>query len=153
MSHNHFTSSPAVIYVLRYLKQSISSTSYALGTRGVLPTRVGGATSQLDLPSLTPLSVAGCGRLQLGVPHRATSVALLQVVDNWPDSILLWGLLAIEDFTFTLTVRHLVSLQIGPHLHTSSTSNLYSYLHPLVNFLFRTVLYQTHSPVYTTAPS
>ena len=35
---------------------------------------VGGATSQLDLPSLTPLSVAGCGRLQLGVPHWATSV-------------------------------------------------------------------------------
>ena len=34
----------------------------------------GGATSQLDLPSLTPLSVAGCGRLQLGVPHWATSV-------------------------------------------------------------------------------
>ena len=34
----------------------------------------GGATSQLDLPSLTPLSAAGCGRLQLGVPHLATSV-------------------------------------------------------------------------------
>ena len=34
----------------------------------------GGATSQLDLPSLTPLSVAGCGRLQLGVPHWASSV-------------------------------------------------------------------------------
>ena len=34
----------------------------------------GGATSQLDLPSLTPLSVAGCGQLQLGVPHWATSV-------------------------------------------------------------------------------
>ena len=34
----------------------------------------GGATSQLDLPPLTPLSVAGCGRLQLGVPHWATSV-------------------------------------------------------------------------------
>ena len=34
----------------------------------------GGATSQLDLPSLTPLSVAGCGRLQLGVLHWATSV-------------------------------------------------------------------------------
>ena len=33
-----------------------------------------GATSQLNLPSLTPLSVAGCGRLQLGVPHWATSV-------------------------------------------------------------------------------
>ena len=34
----------------------------------------GGATSQLDVPSLMPLSVAGCGRLQLGVPHWATSV-------------------------------------------------------------------------------
>ena len=34
----------------------------------------GGATSQLDLPSLTPLFVAGCGRLQLGVSHWATSV-------------------------------------------------------------------------------
>ena len=32
---------------------------YALGAQGalVLPMRVGGATSQLDLPSLTPLSV------------------------------------------------------------------------------------------------
>ena len=28
---------------------------------GVLPVRVGGATSQLDLLSLTPFSVAGCG--------------------------------------------------------------------------------------------
>ena len=34
---------------------------YARGAQGVLPTRVRGATSQLDLPSLTPLSVAGCG--------------------------------------------------------------------------------------------
>ena len=34
----------------------------------------GGCTSQLDLPSLTSLSVAGCGWLQLGVPHWATSV-------------------------------------------------------------------------------
>ena len=34
----------------------------------------GSATSQLDLLFLTPLSVAGCGRLQLGVPHWATSV-------------------------------------------------------------------------------
>ena len=30
-----------------------------------------------------PLSVAGRGRLQLGVANLATSVALLQVVDNW----------------------------------------------------------------------
>ena len=34
---------------------------YARGAHGVLPMRVGGATSQLDLPSLTPLSVADCG--------------------------------------------------------------------------------------------
>ena len=42
--------------------------------QGVLPKRVGGATSQLDPPSLTPLSVNGCGQLQLGVPRWATSV-------------------------------------------------------------------------------
>ena len=33
----------------------------ARGAQGVLPMRAGSATSQLDLPSLTPLSVAGCG--------------------------------------------------------------------------------------------
>ena len=33
-----------------------------------------GATSQLDPPSLTLLSVAGCDRVQLGVPHLATAV-------------------------------------------------------------------------------
>ena len=38
-----------------------------------------GATSQLDLPFLTPLSVADCGRLQLGVPQWATCDRLLQV--------------------------------------------------------------------------
>ena len=37
--------------------------------------------SQLDLPYLT-LHAAGCGRLQLGVTHWVTSVALQQVVDN-----------------------------------------------------------------------
>ena len=47
---------------------------YARGAQGALPMRVGGATSQLDLPSLTPLSVAGCGWLQLGVPQWAASV-------------------------------------------------------------------------------
>ena len=35
------------------------------GAQGILPMRVGGATSQLDLPSLTLLSVAGCGLVQL----------------------------------------------------------------------------------------
>ena len=38
--------------------------------------------SQLDQPSLGQLSKAGCGRLQLGAAHKATSVTLLQVVDN-----------------------------------------------------------------------
>ena len=47
---------------------------YARGTQGILLMRVGGATSQLDLLSVTPLSVASCSRLQLGVPHWATSV-------------------------------------------------------------------------------
>ena len=37
--------------------------------------------SQLDQPYLTPFSVADCGRLQLGVAHWTTSVALLQAVD------------------------------------------------------------------------
>ena len=49
---------------------------FTLCTRrtGGTPMRVGGATRQLDPPSLTPWSVAGCGRLQLGVPHWDTSV-------------------------------------------------------------------------------
>ena len=47
---------------------------YARGAQGVLPMRVGDATSQLDLSSLMPLSVAGCGRMQLGAPRWATSV-------------------------------------------------------------------------------
>ena len=34
---------------------------YARGTQGVLPMRVGAATSQLDQLSLTSLSVAGYG--------------------------------------------------------------------------------------------
>ena len=35
---------------------------------------VGVTESQFDLPSLTALTVAGCGRMQLGVPHWATTV-------------------------------------------------------------------------------
>ena len=44
------------------------------GAKKVLPMRMGGSTRQLDLPSLTPLCIAGCGQLQLGVPHWAASV-------------------------------------------------------------------------------
>ena len=47
---------------------------YARGAQGVLPMRLGGATSELDLPPMTPLSVAGCGWLQLGVPYWAAAV-------------------------------------------------------------------------------
>ena len=36
---------------------------------------VGGAASEMDIPSLTPLSVAGFGRLQLGIP-----IGLLQKI-------------------------------------------------------------------------
>ena len=39
-------------------------------------------SSQLDLPSLTTLSAAFCGRLQPGAHYWATSVVLLQVVNN-----------------------------------------------------------------------
>ena len=45
-------------------------------------TKHGITASQLDLQSLTPLSVAGCGRLKLGAADWSTPVALPQVVDN-----------------------------------------------------------------------
>ena len=58
------------LYFLPYSRNS----SYLIGAQWVLPMKARGETSQLDLPSLTPLSIAGCGQLQLGVPHWATSV-------------------------------------------------------------------------------
>ena len=57
---------PAVAELHRFI--------YARCHQGVLPMGVGGATSQLDQPSATPLSVAGCGRLLLVVPNWATLV-------------------------------------------------------------------------------
>ena len=48
----------------------------------------GGIGNSMDLPSLTPLSIAGCGRLHLDAPHWSTSVSLLQVLYNWPH--ILW---------------------------------------------------------------
>ena len=55
----------------------------ASGAQGVLRCEGRGVTpSQLDQPSLTPLSVAGCGRLQLEAAHWATWVRLLQVFYN-----------------------------------------------------------------------
>ena len=59
--------------------------------------RVGGATSQLDLPSLTPLYVACCGRLRQRPPHWATSVYCFSIK-------------SIEDFTFFLMATCLTHL-------------------------------------------
>ena len=42
----------------------------------------GVTANQLVLPSLTPLSIASCGRMQPGAAHWVTSVTLLQVVGN-----------------------------------------------------------------------
>ena len=53
----------------------------------------------------TPLSVAGCGRLQLGVPHWATSVDYckqLMIYPTFCDIFSTGRLLAIEDFTLFL---------------------------------------------------
>ena len=72
------------------------------GAHGVLLMRVRGVTSQLDLPSLTSLSVAGWGRLQPGFPQWATSIYYLKLLII--DSIFCGGrfstgrLLATEHF-------------------------------------------------------
>ena len=44
---------------------------------------VGETASQFDRPSLMPLSVASCGRLQLGAQHYATSVDYWLQVVQW----------------------------------------------------------------------
>ena len=56
------------------LNRDCTDLFYARGAQGVLLIWVVGATSQLDLPSLMPLSVAGLGRMQLGVSHWSTLV-------------------------------------------------------------------------------
>ena len=92
------------------------------GAQGVLPMTVGGATSQLDLPSLTPLYVVHLyllrqksasdaivrHSLQLGVPYLATSVDSCKLLIIDPTFYGSWfstgRLLAIEDFTFYLYI-------------------------------------------------
>ena len=74
--------------------------------RRYCPVRRGVTVSPLDLPSLTPLSIVGFGRLQLGVAHCAcaTSVALLKKLIIGPQNsccrFSCWEIRAIEDFTF-----------------------------------------------------
>ena len=50
----------------------------ARGAQGVLRMREGVTASQLVLRCVIPLSIAGCGRLQLVVAHWATSVAFFK---------------------------------------------------------------------------
>ena len=94
---------------------------YARSAQVVLPMRVGGATSQLDLPSLTSLSLAGCGRLQLRVPGWATSVDYCKqlIIDpTFCGSRFSTGrFLAIEDFYFT-------KLNMGSHSCLSSSFHM-----------------------------
>ena len=83
---------------------SCTDLHYARGTQGVLPMRVWSATSQLDLPSVAPLSAVGCGRLQLGVPNWATSVDYCKQLIIDPtfcgSRFSTRRLLPLEDFTF-----------------------------------------------------
>ena len=94
-----------VVAVARSIPLRCTDLYYAWGAQGVLPMRVGGATSQLDLPSLTQLSVADCGWLQLAVPQWAASVhywKLLIIDPTFCGNRFSTGrLLAIEDFTFS----------------------------------------------------
>ena len=77
----------------------------------------GSATGQFDLPSLTSLSVAACSRLQLGVPHWATSADycnLLIIDPTFGGSRFSTGrLLAIKDFTFTFIGEWWIGVQWG----------------------------------------
>ena len=55
----------------------------ASGAQDVLPREGLGVTAgQLVLPSQTPLSIIGCGRLLFVAAHSATSVSFLHVVGD-----------------------------------------------------------------------
>ena len=83
--------------------------------------RVRVMASQLYL-SVAPLSVAGCGRLQLGVAQWATSVALLQKLiikpKNGGSRFSSVGLQALEDLTF---YKKIVAFNFShPHQHLNT---------------------------------
>ena len=73
--NNTLSGGVGLAYPWTRVRAPIAATSLAIckpelhrairGAQGVLPMRVGGATSQTDQPSLMPLSVASFGRLQL----------------------------------------------------------------------------------------
>ena len=58
-SEGRTSAAPSVQQVLRFLARIALCNTWSSG--GTALCRVGGATSQLDLPYLTPLSIAGCG--------------------------------------------------------------------------------------------
>ena len=64
----------AVAELHRFILCTTIYTPYNTWSSGSTAKEGGGASSQLDLLYLTPLSVAAFGRLRLGVPHWATSV-------------------------------------------------------------------------------
>ena len=68
-SHDRSSLSAASLVICSPASISVCST---WSSEGTALCRVGGATSQFDLPSLTPLSIAGCRWLQPEAPHRAT---------------------------------------------------------------------------------
>ena len=56
--------------------------------------------SQLDLTSLTPLSVAGCGRLQLGAPIPHSVVVGSPLEGSWPYKALSFSFISVSKIHF-----------------------------------------------------
>ena len=121
------------------------------GAQGVLPMRVGGATSQLDLPSLTPLSVAGCGR------SSATRSSPLGYFSNYCKELIIdptfcgsrfstGRLLAIEDFFFKQLFETWRDLVCRINLHFP---NWNSYLKPEeIWFVGSTCIFPTETVIW-----
>lgn len=86
-----------------YLWGSACSVQEALRGTAACPAKGRAKSRQLDQPTLTPLSVAGCCRWQLVVAYWATSVAILKFIitpENSGSRFSSVRLLPIEDFTF-----------------------------------------------------
>ena len=118
------------------LSRDCTDLFYARGAQVVLPMRVGGVYSQLDLSSLTPFSVASCDWLQLGVPHWATYCKWLIMDPTFCGCRFSTGrFLAIEDFFTLLEIWHLTKYVHSTNIyysnmtfkHISATRNMTFY--------------------------
>ena len=141
-SHDRCSLSAASLVICSPARIAVCNTWSSGGTALC---RVGGATGQLDLPSLTPLSVAGCGRLQLGVPHWAASVDYCKwlIIDpTFCGSGFSTGrLLTIEDFNFTLLISiHYCNLNI--------LSKKYVCVYIYIYLLFRRLIIFRHNSFF-----